>query len=45
MSVVEVRSAVYQHRELPPIGAIDTRHDSATGEAWLHASFTYMLYG
>lgn len=25
--------------------SIDARHDSATGEAWLHARFTYMLYG
>jgi hypothetical protein len=24
--------------------AIDTRHDGATGEAWLHGPFTYMLY-
>ena len=24
--------------------AIDTRHDGATGEAWLHGTFTYMLY-
>ena len=24
--------------------AIDTRHDDATGEAWLHGRFTYMLY-
>jgi hypothetical protein len=23
---------------------IDTRHDPATGEAWLHGRFTYMLY-
>jgi len=23
---------------------IDTRHDSVTGEAWLHGRFTYMLY-
>jgi hypothetical protein len=23
---------------------IDTRHDGATGEAWLHGRFTYMLY-
>lgn len=23
---------------------IDTRHDGATGEAWLHGTFTYMLY-
>jgi hypothetical protein len=24
--------------------SIDTRHDDATGEAWLHGSFSYMLY-
>jgi hypothetical protein len=24
--------------------AIDTRHDGATGEAWLHGRYTYMLY-
>lgn len=24
--------------------SIDTRHDAATGEAWLHGRFTYMLY-
>ncbi len=24
--------------------SIDSRHDGATGEAWLHGSFTYMLY-
>lgn len=24
--------------------AIDTRHDDATGEAWLHGRFSYMLY-
>jgi hypothetical protein len=24
--------------------SIDTRHDEATGEAWLHGRFTYMLY-
>ena len=24
--------------------SIDSRHDSATGEAWLHGRFTYMLY-
>ena len=24
--------------------SIDTRHDDATGEAWLHGRFTYMLY-
>jgi len=24
--------------------SIDTRHDGATGEAWLHGRFTYMLY-
>ncbi len=23
---------------------IDTRHDGATGQAWLHGCFTYMLY-
>jgi hypothetical protein len=23
---------------------IDTRHDSATSESWLHGRFTYMLY-
>ncbi|HYN06758.1 MAG TPA: hypothetical protein VES67_05175 [Vicinamibacterales bacterium] len=23
---------------------IDTRHDEATGEAWLHGQFSYMLY-
>ena len=23
---------------------IDTRHDSVSGEAWLHGRFTYMLY-
>jgi hypothetical protein len=25
--------------------SIDTRHNEATGEAWLHGRFTYMLYG
>jgi hypothetical protein len=25
-------------------GSIDSRHDGATGEAWLHGRFTYMLY-
>lgn len=24
---------------------IDTGHDGATGQAWLHGRFTYMLYG
>jgi hypothetical protein len=24
--------------------SIDTRHDAAAGEAWLHGRFTYMLY-
>ena len=24
--------------------SIDTRRDAATGEAWLHGRFTYMLY-
>lgn len=24
--------------------SIETRHDAATGEAWLHGRFTYMLY-
>jgi hypothetical protein len=24
--------------------SIDVRHDAATGEAWLHGRFTYMLY-
>jgi hypothetical protein len=24
--------------------AIDPRHDDATGEAWLHGRFSYMLY-
>lgn len=24
--------------------AIDPRHDAATGEAWLHGRFSYMLY-
>ena len=24
--------------------SIDTRHDDATGEAWLHGRFTYLLY-
>jgi hypothetical protein len=24
--------------------AIDTRHDDAAGEVWLHGSFSYMLY-
>lgn len=24
--------------------SIDSRHDEATGEAWLHGRFTYMLY-
>ena len=24
--------------------SIDTRHDDASGEAWLHGRFTYMLY-
>ena len=24
--------------------AIDVRHDDATGEAWLHGRFSYMLY-
>jgi hypothetical protein len=24
--------------------SIDSRHDSATGEAWLHGRFTYVLY-
>lgn len=24
--------------------SIDTRHHAATGEAWLHGRFTYMLY-
>jgi hypothetical protein len=23
---------------------VDTRHDDAKGEAWLHGCFTYMLY-
>ena len=23
---------------------VDSRHDDATGESWLHGSFTYMLY-
>jgi hypothetical protein len=25
--------------------SIDTRHDAATGEAWLQGRFTYVLYG
>jgi hypothetical protein len=25
--------------------SIETKHDDATGEAWLHGRFTYMLYG
>jgi hypothetical protein len=25
--------------------AIDVKHDDATGEAWLHGVFTYMLFG
>jgi hypothetical protein len=25
--------------------SIETRHNPATGEAWLHGCFTYMLYG
>jgi hypothetical protein len=25
--------------------SIDARHDEATGEAWLHGQFSYMLYG
>ena len=24
--------------------SIDPRHDDASGEAWLHGRFTYMLY-
>ena len=24
--------------------SIDTKHDAAAGEAWLHGRFTYMLY-
>jgi hypothetical protein len=24
--------------------SIDTRHNAATGEAWLQGRFTYMLY-
>lgn len=24
--------------------SIDTRHDGATSESWLHGRFTYMLY-
>lgn len=24
--------------------SVDTRHDDATGEAWLHGCFTYVLY-
>ena len=24
--------------------SVDTRHDDAAGEAWLHGSFSYMLY-
>ena len=24
--------------------SIDSRHDAATGEAWLHGRFTYVLY-
>lgn len=24
--------------------SIDTRHDDATGEAWLHGRFTYVMY-
>jgi hypothetical protein len=24
--------------------SVDSRHDGATGEAWLHGRFTYMLY-
>jgi hypothetical protein len=24
--------------------AIDSRHDDATGEAWLHGTFGYVLY-
>ena len=24
--------------------SIETRHDAASGEAWLHGRFTYMLY-
>ena len=24
--------------------SIDSRHDGATGEAWLHGRFTYVLY-
>jgi hypothetical protein len=24
--------------------SLDSRHDDATGEAWLHGRFTYMLY-
>lgn len=24
--------------------SIDSRHDDATGEAWLHGQFTYVLY-
>jgi hypothetical protein len=24
--------------------SIETRHNAATGEAWLHGRFTYMLY-
>ncbi len=24
--------------------SIDTRHDEAIGDAWLHGCFTYMLY-
>jgi hypothetical protein len=24
--------------------SIDSRHDAASGEAWLHGRFTYMLY-
>ncbi|HKQ88254.1 MAG TPA: hypothetical protein VJS43_15960 [Candidatus Acidoferrales bacterium] len=25
--------------------SVDTRHDDRTGQAWLHGTFTYMLYG
>ena len=25
--------------------SIQTKHDEAAGEAWLHGTFTYMLYG
>jgi uncharacterized protein (DUF2384 family) len=24
--------------------AVDTKHDDAAGEAWLHGRFSYMLY-